>query len=100
MIKDGSLKQKYEKIHKNFNLKDLIGFSSLIFGLLLSNASINKASTPDHREPVVEKSQQRKEQNKKEKVVKKRRTSSKRKTKRKKMVKNTKKQTITASNKN
>ncbi len=31
-------------IHDRFNLNDCIGFSALIFGLLLSNSSIEKQS--------------------------------------------------------
>ena len=44
MISREKIKEKIDKIHSHFDLKDFIGLSALIFGLLLSSTSIKKQS--------------------------------------------------------
>lgn len=96
MMTREQLKQKYEAIHEHFNFKDFLGLSALIFGLLLSNSSLEpvtaKAELPAQDQPVVEK-----EAEPAPKVVKKKVTKVK---KKKKILKSKKRrQQVTAANK-
>lgn len=52
MLKKRQLKQYYAKFQTHFNLKDFVGFTALIFGLLLSNSSFHKE---DHTKTTVSK---------------------------------------------
>ena len=45
MITREQLKQKYEAIHEHFNFKDFLGLSALIFGLVVSNSSMEPTQT-------------------------------------------------------
>lgn len=95
MITHQSIKQTIERIHENFNFRDIIGFSSLIFGLVLSNASISSSGNT-HRisEPQVTQTEQKqptqvsKKKSRSKQIVKK---------KKKRTIKNLNKQTRTAS---
>lgn len=85
------LKQKYEAIHEHFNFKDFLGLSALIFGLLLSNSSL---------EPVTANAEQVQPQKTIEKPVHPaKKTVKKKVTKKKKKILKTKKkrQQVTAA---
>ncbi len=54
MITKEQIVQKYERVHEHFSLKDLLGLSALVFGLLFSNSSFEPNTAQAQKdEPVT-----------------------------------------------
>lgn len=90
MITKDDIKRHYDTIHEHFNFKDFIGLSALIFGLLLSNTSLDKSKVQ-----VVAPVEPQKEILQ-PKVVPKKAMKKKKKTSKKKAAKIPRKQRVTA----
>ena len=100
MISREAIKQKYEKFHSNFNFRDFVGLSSLIFGLVLSNSAIDKSNANAIEQQPTHQTEREEVQNlkKKSKKPSRKRKLSKKGSK-KKNLRNLNKQTVTAAHK-